>query len=510
MGMMHAVVGEYYACFEPRISRWVAWQLLEVNRRGAVLVALDWLGAQAPEAPELNDSGLLGGAYRSYGPPPPGTIRVGSGPLKSSADTRLAENWGTRMQVRAHRERQGQIVSSTSEDMEMVALVGAVFTHPMPGHAIGGPVLVPSTLHDFVARCAQYGERFDVSQFAGLTGVRTLDLVGVPEPVQAEAVQEIARSCLGLIRLTLPPVAAGDDVLDLRDGRFSELVLHPSGLTTVLLPETIEKVVLLPGSGSTTELRFETPQDGAELELVITGELPKITGVPQLRLLHVDEIDSLDIAAVVRDFPGLRAMQLWGRPGCLRNAQALSQLTGLHTLWMQDLFGWVAAEWPGHEPAAMPSLRALLLKSAPADVVQAGKRLLRGRDSAWMEIGSPRSPEWLAENIDNPLRHWADEPRIRKAEAKRATALYVDCLRRARSIGEARDADTAAGHEDPVLELSRDFVDGINAINAKRGFMDTADREDAGSALEKLWEAAGATPEEMERAMLLADALGDD
>ncbi|WP_258879506.1 hypothetical protein [Corynebacterium glutamicum] len=48
------------------------------------------------------------------------------------------------------------------------------------------------------------------------------------------------------------------------------------------------------------------------------------------------------------------------------------------------------------------------------------------RIEAWVDIRGPRKPEWLAENIDNPLRHWVDNPHIPASAAKKAKYLQRD------------------------------------------------------------------------------------
>lgn len=46
------------------------------------------------------------------------------------------------------------------------------------------------------------------------------------------------------------------------------------------------------------------------------------------------------------------------------------------------------------------------------------------RIDAWVDIRGPRKPEWLAENIDNPLRHWVGNPHIPASAAEKAGNIY--------------------------------------------------------------------------------------
>ncbi|GAV97774.1 hypothetical protein CS176_2004 [Corynebacterium glutamicum] len=61
------------------------------------------------------------------------------------------------------------------------------------------------------------------------------------------------------------------------------------------------------------------------------------------------------------------------------------------------------------------------------------------RIDAWVDIRGPRKPEWLAENIDNPLRHWVDNPHIPVSAAKKAGNIYKETLRTIRASTKTPD-----------------------------------------------------------------------
>ncbi|WP_230581902.1 hypothetical protein [Corynebacterium glutamicum] len=251
-------------------------------------------------------------------------------------------------------------------------------------------------------------------------------------------------------------------------------------------------------------LKIHTPRGGAELDIIAEGNLPRITGVDHLRMLQISEIENLDIAYLAEDFPGLRSLQLWGKPGYLHNAQHLLHLKELHTLWLYDLFGWSAQQWPGEDAQdQMRALEALLMNSIPVDVAQAGKNLMKGRTTAWVDIRGPRKPEWLAENIDNPLRHWVDNPHIPASTAKKAGNIYKETLRTIR-------ASTKTPDQAPLKETLRSFIASINQLAAKKNFIDAGEREDIVVALEKLCEAAEASPEEIQQAIVMGEEFIED
>lgn len=125
------------------------------------------------------------------------------------------------------------------------------------------------------------------------------------------------------------------------------------------------------------------------------------------------------------------------------------------------------------------------------------------RIDAWVDIRGPRKPEWLAENIDNPLRHWVDNPHIPVSAAKKAGNIYKETLRTIR-------ASTKTPDQAPLKETLRSFIASINQLAAKKNFIDAGEREDIIAALEKLCKAAEASPEEIQQAIVMGEELIED
>ena len=122
---------------------------------------------------------------------------------------------------------------------------------------------------------------------------------------------------------------------------------------------------------------------------------------------------------------------------------------------------------------------------------------------AWVDIRGPRKPEWLAENIDNPLRHWVGNPHIPASAAKKAGNIYKETLRTIR-------ASTKTPDQAPLKETLRTFIEGINQLAAKKNFIDAGEREDIIAAMEKLCKAAGASSEEIQQAIVMGEELIED
>lgn len=487
--------GDYFACFEPRIDAWVGWQFLGDGRGGKIVVALDWFGEQPPQQGELVTASLLGEkqpyVYRVTSPPPPGTVKVDHGELRAGTDTRVGEQWNTRAQVQTYRSRFHQMPAATPKPAQLIQLEGATWAHTTSSTTAGDPVQLHTSTDSFVAANARFDEGFDVAQFAQFTGLRSLDLRVIS--VEVEAVEVLVQALPNLRELLSPELKPGAS-LDLTHSHLTSLALDSIGLSELHLPRTIERLTIQ-RSGA---LKIHTPRGGSELDIIAEGKLPRITGVDNLRMLQISEIENLDIAYLAKDFPGLRSLHLWGKPGYLHNAQQLLHFKELHTLRLYDLFGWSAHKWPGEDAQEqMPALEALLMNSIPADAAQAGKNLMKGRTTAWVDIRGPRKPEWLAENIDNPLRHWVDNPHIPVSAAKKAGNIYKEMLRSIKA-------------QAPLKETLRSFIASINQLAAKKNFIDAGEREDIVVALEKLCEAAGASSEEIQQAIVMGEELIED
>jgi hypothetical protein len=93
-----------------------------------------------------------------------------------------------------------------------------------------------------------------------------------------------------------------------------------------------------------------------------------------------------------------------------------------------------------------------------------------------------KTDTWLAANLDNPFRDWADDnPRAATAACK----AYADALR-------AIDAATGTGPH----QILRAMVQRFNAIDAKYSIIDTPRREQVAEAYATLAERAGVSVDE--------------
>ena len=219
-------------------------------------------------------------------------------------------------------------------------------------------------------------------------------------------------------------------------------------------------------------------------ELVLSGaDAAKIfSRQGQARLdivaLRVHSIDELDCQPLVERFPNLVQLQLHGQLGTLHNAGHLNSLHALRSLSIYDLFGMTAGEVL--EPTKAPELEMLDLSSIPKEYADASrarwrKEIKHGTD---VTITSARTPGWVAENRDNPLRDWDGNEHVSRAIYTKSIAQY----KLTRSAVQA----SLARHLDPdeLHQIGRDYGLAFNKMNARSTFIETIEREDLCAALD--------------------------
>jgi hypothetical protein len=166
-------------------------------------------------------------------------------------------------------------------------------------------------------------------------------------------------------------------------------------------------------------------------------------------------------------------LSLWGGPGAVVDIASLVRLSRLEHLFLCHFYEFEAAQFP--EATDMPALMMVDVWNLRASDARILRSRLRGYFRA--DVRGPKTDAWIAENLDNPFRDWAD----RGAIGRRAALTYRRALKSARTA-KSREA---------VLAVVRAFVDGFNAIHARRS-IDTGDRE-------LVWEAFGRVLDELPR-----------
>lgn len=196
--------------------------------------------------------------------------------------------------------------------------------------------------------------------------------------------------------------------------------------------------------------------------------------------VEITDIDSLDCRDLVQALPNVRRLTLTGNLGTLANADALNRLSRMRRIAIQDLFGMTKDDCL--LVSAAPDLQFLGLYSVPAEYAAAMRRVWKPEvaNGTSVEIRSPRKPEWVAENRDNPLRDWDGREHISGARYRKAISHYKDARRAVIALLSTRGVDPAG-----LIEIGRGFGDAFNRLDGKRNpFIETEEREELFAALD--------------------------
>jgi len=152
--------------------------------------------------------------------------------------------------------------------------------------------------------------------------------------------------------------------LDLSHSALDQLSVDTTGLKELSLPPTASTLKL--HGHRPSSMKVISNGYGHWLWVWARGKVPPVRGLKRLRGLRIDAADRVDLTEVVRRFPGLRHLQLFGAPGTITNLSALTALPELEALLLVDVLGYTADEFP--LPQQWPALTSLVLGRVPADV----------------------------------------------------------------------------------------------------------------------------------------------
>ncbi|NGO77400.1 hypothetical protein G6045_17280 [Streptomyces sp. YC504] len=205
---------------------------------------------------------------------------------------------------------------------------------------------------------------------------------------------------------------------------------------------------------------------------------------PRAEVAHltVRDIDELDCARLVRRFPGVTRLQLYGRLGLLTAAGELNRLTALTGVSISDLFGMT--EEDVLRPRCVPQVESLDLYSVPAAYASAMRRTWRPEIPAgtYVSVLRSRKPEWVEENRNNPLRDWDGREHISAATYRRAVSEYKATRK---AVFEAAEGP-AEGRSARMEEIGRAYGEAFNRLDRRAGFIETVEREELFDVLDHI------------------------
>jgi len=270
----------------------------------------------------------------------------------------------------------------------------------------------------------------------------------------------------------------GKSSLDFSETSIDRLSVDMTGLDELILNDDLSMLFLL--EEVKDGCKITSPSFGSDLILYCDGSVPKIQGLEGLEKLYIRTITELDIADILRAYPKLRELRLWGKPGNLINFAKISEFSELEVLTTMDLFGFTADEVP--KPESLQKLYMLWMDSLPEDAAKEVKKLYKKRKGEGLDlwITKPRKAEWLAQNLENPFRSWDGEEHITPANAKKAADIYRKTRAAMVKLIEAPSKDI----EKDAEALVRDYTEGFNKMDKKKPFIDTVERDEVFTALD--------------------------
>jgi hypothetical protein len=203
----------------------------------------------------------------------------------------------------------------------------------------------------------------------------------------------------------------------------------------------------------------------------------------EIRALSITPVESLDCERLAEGFPNLTRLSLAGNLGELVNAASLNRLPLLKTLFITDLFGMTKSDCllPEH----VPGLESLGLHSIPHEYAAAMRAAWRPEipNGTSLEITGARKPEWVKENLTNPLRDWDGRQHISSARYKQAVAQYK-ATRRAvlAALAEGSNEDRSSR----LVQIGREFSVAFNKLDGRSPFIETEEREELFAALDAI------------------------
>ncbi|WP_342374907.1 gliding motility protein [Myxococcus stipitatus] len=500
---MKPTPGDIFAVYTPRLNGYTAVQVTALKVDGkseqAAVLTLDWVGPTLPDAAAV--ASMVPATFNFFfwkehlehlwvsAEIPRDFTLVGNRPPLVDKDTKSYGGWPSGDSI--YRQREWEEIPKDKRDV-FKALADTRDNQVVL--KLGEKELSRSTqrLYTEVLQAAPTLSAFDV--------LPILTFVGCEAPVPG--LFEFLRSRPFVYEADI--TNHGERVVDLRGSRLSRLRLDLTGVHELYLNQGLSE---LNASGTfSPELKIHAEADGKWLTLSLKQLATDWSGLSDLDSLHVNPAKDLDVSAIVRRFPKLTELRVWGAPGYLRNTAELAALPSLQVLTLNEMFGIAADEFPG--PERLPNLGRLWMTSIPADLAASVKKAYKNaaRDGLDLSVRQPRKAEWLAENLDNPFRVWDGAENITPAQAKKAATLY----RQARSAALAAASEhkgSPAALVSTLTPIVTTYIQGFNKLDAKDTFIHTEEREHIYVALmgicdavdERLKSVGGASAEPLDR-----------
>ncbi len=475
--------GEIYGFPIKRIGRFGACQVVAVDEAqpSAIVTVLDWTGEREPELADLAGVGRLVKDFMFWRPqeilshvplPVPAQYRsLGTLPVTGVTESRSYGGWDFAKEVARQywwdalpSELTGAFKAALAEaDDETGRVTAAGLLDPATGESYRFRVRGADRLAD--------DARYRIADDFRLENLRSWPLL---HKISLHSWRDDLIPFLTTSPLVSELVLAGHGqaTLDFSASNLTQLSVDLAGLSRLVLPASLDRLILL---GSTDRpLRVEAEDRGRWLAVHLRESVPEVAGLESASGVRVDGIRQLNVADLAVRFPETGYLLLFGAPGLLTGVPALREFPRLESVWLRDLFGYGPDDLPG--PDELPALTSLDLTSIPAEVAAQARKVYGKHPRVHLEVSRPRKANWLAENLENPLRHWDGRDGIPASVAKKARTGFVAALRQVREADAVRD--DPAGYDQAVTAAVVQFLNLIAAANRRHGFLYTLERDE--------------------------------
>ncbi|MEZ5941476.1 MAG: hypothetical protein R3C18_08805 [Planctomycetaceae bacterium] len=258
----------------------------------------------------------------------------------------------------------------------------------------------------------------------------------------------------------------GQRQLDFSDARklhsLSVEVLSKAFRLTLPLREGLRSLRIVRPPGG-CRLTVHAPDLGRGLILtIVEGILPKISGLKQIEGLEFIRASEVDLDAVVRAYPHLEYIRVFGKSVTLAGIASLARLRSLKKMWFNSCYAMNAAEFP--ELNELPLLEDVNFDGLRVEDAAILKNKYKGVKQ--LRIAGKRSAEWIANNLDNPFRNWDED--FGRAAGNKAMQAWTTASTELKKLAD--------GNATRAREILKAYVDVFNQMERRSG-LETDQRE---------------------------------
>lgn len=465
--------GEVYACYIAELEKYCAYQILRIEGKSALYLALDYLDKELPTLDMLESiqpyrmnrymyRNARDKSWVDYTSLPEEYVYVGSCELKGNPNSNdysgrkwpLGKDYVYEEMWKSYDESVTSAYKKHLSNREMVVVGSKEFPRNI------------GTLENDLYNSIDEVEVYD--SFPCIVGA---DIIGY-EPFLTKILEY--KQLIGSLTLERPDA----EIVDLKNTHINQLNIDVTGVKKIILPHKVE---FLNFYGEVdNDLIIESHH--CETKITLSVDMRHVE-FSRLKLdenivtyLTIKGAKEVDLSYVAENYPELTGMYIEGDPGILKNIHALKQIENINSVYITDMFGYSAEELKVLEE--LPKLKNIDFESIPKDAGIYLKECWKGRLQEF-RVTCLRDDNWMKENFENPLRHWDGSEFV----PKRAYNSAIKCFK------ETKKKLQMAESREEVIEVIMQYTLKFNQLNSKYDeFIETEEREDIFVAIKKLYE----------------------